>query len=414
MYTFSGRSIEKLDETRYRVDKAVFTTCEDDTKHPPWSFHLKKANARGRGLWQVHQLDRQDPGRPGLLSAVHGLADQEGTIPGSVDAGLRLLRPPRRLHRSAGLLSPRPKLGHDLRFRVFLRGILRHRQRTPVGAVPGRRRVARPLLHLRQGERRVAVAGQRPLRSGRCLRFSSPGAGRESLGSGFLPGLRPDLRGQHQARRLLVSLPHPELGPVLPQPQRRPPATHLPPTPRSRHHASRAASRGRVEGSLDPVVQQRHLLEPDLVGEPLRHRQGQRSGRHLLARRCFPDPQLHPAGTAVAHRDAAGRGALHLLHLALQREPRPRYLDEPIDRAFVAAGVDIGGPSISRVFNKGTVGLFQVQTPRRAADRVRLSRGHRRGQQRISPSPTRSTAPRWTTGSGCRWPTGSSVVRKRA
>ena len=43
MYTFSGRTIEKLDETRYRVDKAVFTTCEDDTKHPPWSFHLKKA-----------------------------------------------------------------------------------------------------------------------------------------------------------------------------------------------------------------------------------------------------------------------------------------------------------------------------------------------------------------------------------
>jgi len=43
MYTFSGRSIEKLDETHYRVDKAVFTTCEDDTRHPPWSFHLKKA-----------------------------------------------------------------------------------------------------------------------------------------------------------------------------------------------------------------------------------------------------------------------------------------------------------------------------------------------------------------------------------
>jgi len=43
MYTFSGRSIEKLDETSYRVDKAVFTTCEDDTRNPPWSFHLKKA-----------------------------------------------------------------------------------------------------------------------------------------------------------------------------------------------------------------------------------------------------------------------------------------------------------------------------------------------------------------------------------
>jgi len=49
MYTFSGRSIEKLNETRYRVDKAVFTTCEDDTKHPPWSFHLKKANLEVEG-----------------------------------------------------------------------------------------------------------------------------------------------------------------------------------------------------------------------------------------------------------------------------------------------------------------------------------------------------------------------------
>ena len=43
MYTFTGRSIEKLDDTRYRVDKAEFTTCEDDSRYPPWSFHLKKA-----------------------------------------------------------------------------------------------------------------------------------------------------------------------------------------------------------------------------------------------------------------------------------------------------------------------------------------------------------------------------------
>jgi LPS-assembly protein len=43
MYTFSGESIEKIDETHYRLDKAVFTTCEDETKHPPWSFHLKRA-----------------------------------------------------------------------------------------------------------------------------------------------------------------------------------------------------------------------------------------------------------------------------------------------------------------------------------------------------------------------------------
>ncbi len=49
MYTFSGQSIEKLDETRYRVDRAVFTTCDDDTRHPPWSFHLKKANLQVEG-----------------------------------------------------------------------------------------------------------------------------------------------------------------------------------------------------------------------------------------------------------------------------------------------------------------------------------------------------------------------------
>jgi LPS-assembly protein len=43
MYTFSGRSIEKLDETHYRVDRAVFTTCDEEDGHPPWSFHLKRA-----------------------------------------------------------------------------------------------------------------------------------------------------------------------------------------------------------------------------------------------------------------------------------------------------------------------------------------------------------------------------------
>jgi LPS-assembly protein len=50
MYTFSGESIEKLDETHYRIDRAVFTTCEDDTAHPPWSFHLKKAHLEVEGF----------------------------------------------------------------------------------------------------------------------------------------------------------------------------------------------------------------------------------------------------------------------------------------------------------------------------------------------------------------------------
>lgn len=50
MYTFSGKTIEKLDETHYRIDRAVFTTCEDDTKHPPWSFHLRKAKIEVEGF----------------------------------------------------------------------------------------------------------------------------------------------------------------------------------------------------------------------------------------------------------------------------------------------------------------------------------------------------------------------------
>jgi LPS-assembly protein len=49
MYTFTGRVIEKLDETHYRIDQATFTTCSTDGK-PPWSFHIRKAKVEQEGL----------------------------------------------------------------------------------------------------------------------------------------------------------------------------------------------------------------------------------------------------------------------------------------------------------------------------------------------------------------------------
>ncbi len=96
MYTFSGRTIEKLDETRYRIDKAVFTTCEDDTKHPPWSFHLAKAKLRVEGYGRFTSSTIKIQGlpvfylpymvwpikkerSPGLLMPSFGYSDRFGT-----------------------------------------------------------------------------------------------------------------------------------------------------------------------------------------------------------------------------------------------------------------------------------------------------------------------------------------------
>ena len=95
MYTFSGDTIEKIDETHYRIDRAVFTTCEDETKHPPWSFHLRKALLEEEGfgkftsstvkiqgfpvfympymVWPIKQ-DRA----PGLLFPSFGYSDRLG------------------------------------------------------------------------------------------------------------------------------------------------------------------------------------------------------------------------------------------------------------------------------------------------------------------------------------------------
>jgi LPS-assembly protein len=99
MYTFSGKTIEKLDETHYRLDRAVFTTCEVHDRHPPWSFHLRRAlleeNGYGRFtssaimvqgvpifylpylIWPIKQ-DRT----PGLLMPTFGYSDRLGTSVG--------------------------------------------------------------------------------------------------------------------------------------------------------------------------------------------------------------------------------------------------------------------------------------------------------------------------------------------
>ena len=48
MYSFTGREIEKLDETHYRIDRATFTTCSTDGR-PPWSFHVREALVEEEG-----------------------------------------------------------------------------------------------------------------------------------------------------------------------------------------------------------------------------------------------------------------------------------------------------------------------------------------------------------------------------
>jgi len=43
MYSFSGREIEKLNDTTYRIEGATFTTCKTPDPSPPWSFAIRRA-----------------------------------------------------------------------------------------------------------------------------------------------------------------------------------------------------------------------------------------------------------------------------------------------------------------------------------------------------------------------------------
>ncbi|MFV2071126.1 MAG: LPS-assembly protein LptD, partial [Thermoanaerobaculales bacterium] len=64
MYTFTGREIEKLDETHYRIDKATFTTCSTDDGKPPWSFHVNKALIEQEGLGYFYSTAMRVRGVP--------------------------------------------------------------------------------------------------------------------------------------------------------------------------------------------------------------------------------------------------------------------------------------------------------------------------------------------------------------
>ena len=64
MYSFSGREIEKLDATRYRIDGAVFTTCARDDPSPPWSFSIRRALLEEEGFGRFHDTALRVQGFP--------------------------------------------------------------------------------------------------------------------------------------------------------------------------------------------------------------------------------------------------------------------------------------------------------------------------------------------------------------
>jgi LPS-assembly protein len=95
MYSFSGSLIEKLDETHYRVDNALFTTCGRDDPSPPWSFSVRRAllEEEGFGRFTSTALRVQDfpvfylpyvvwpikqERAPGLLMPTFGYSDRRG------------------------------------------------------------------------------------------------------------------------------------------------------------------------------------------------------------------------------------------------------------------------------------------------------------------------------------------------
>jgi LPS-assembly protein len=63
MYSFTGREIEKLDETHYRLDRATFTTCSTDGR-PPWSFHVRSAIIEEEGLGRFKSVAMRVQGVP--------------------------------------------------------------------------------------------------------------------------------------------------------------------------------------------------------------------------------------------------------------------------------------------------------------------------------------------------------------
>jgi len=63
MYTFTGREIEKLDDTHYRIEHATFTTCATDGRSP-WSFHVRSAMVEEEGLGRFKSTAMKIQGVP--------------------------------------------------------------------------------------------------------------------------------------------------------------------------------------------------------------------------------------------------------------------------------------------------------------------------------------------------------------
>lgn len=62
-YHFTGAEVEKLDETHYRLFDATFTSCEVEDR-PPWQFHFRKALLEEEGYGKFKGVALQVKGVP--------------------------------------------------------------------------------------------------------------------------------------------------------------------------------------------------------------------------------------------------------------------------------------------------------------------------------------------------------------
>jgi LPS-assembly protein len=64
MYAFSGKELEKLDETHYRIEGAVFHTCDPDDERPPWNFDVRHAKLEEEGYGRFRKVALKVQGVP--------------------------------------------------------------------------------------------------------------------------------------------------------------------------------------------------------------------------------------------------------------------------------------------------------------------------------------------------------------
>lgn len=62
-YYFTGKKVIKLDETHYKLEKATFTSCQPEPR-PPWRFGISKALIEEGGYGHFHGLTIQTKGVP--------------------------------------------------------------------------------------------------------------------------------------------------------------------------------------------------------------------------------------------------------------------------------------------------------------------------------------------------------------